>query len=171
MVRFSPNLVCICALMRQKEKSITSFLSEVKNCRQRSKGYFSLKTLLVLQMKAQNHHSWSVESPNHATYRVCRDKGQTFHKGHQRSLNFTREKNKTLSDFVRVCFIQCALIRQEKKSITPNKSEVRKRSPEVKLSIFGCFTENATSFTNNDPGPPNLVSSIIEPCFIWGVQG
>ena len=41
-------------------------------------------------------------------------------------------------------------------------------SLEVKRSFF---TKNATSFTNNDPGPPNLVSRIIKPCFIWGVQG
>ena len=43
---------------------------------------FSLKILLVLQIKTQNHQTWSVESLNLATYRMFRDKGQRSHKGH-----------------------------------------------------------------------------------------
>ena len=43
---------------------------------------FSLKMLLDLQIKTQNHQTWSVESLNLATYRMFRDKGQRSHKGH-----------------------------------------------------------------------------------------
>ena len=49
---------------------------------QEVKMLFSLKMLLVLQIKTHNHHTLSVESVTHATYRVLMDKGQTLHKGH-----------------------------------------------------------------------------------------
>ena len=60
----------------------------------------------VITFMTKNHHTWSVESFNHATYmyRVLRDKGQTLHKGHSRSLNFTREKIKAWSDFHQIWY-------------------------------------------------------------------
>ena len=65
--------------MRQSEKSITSLLSVVKKRSQGAKRAFSLNTLkmlLVLQIKTQDHLTWSVESLNLASYRMFRDKGQ-----------------------------------------------------------------------------------------------
>ena len=40
------------------------------------------KNATCLQMKTQDHHTWSVVLLNHAPYAVCRDKGQMSQEGH-----------------------------------------------------------------------------------------